>query len=258
MLIDFYKYHGTANDFVIIDNRSNWFDNSKPEIIKKLCDRRIGIGADGLMLLQNNPDFDFEMKYFNSDGLEGSMCGNGGRCITAFAKKLNIISETTEFLAVDGVHLAEIKGEMVKLKMNDVSEIKPILNGYFLNTGSPHYVEFIENIEIEDFFEKGKALRFSKEFAPSGTNVNFLTFQKGMFKMRTYERGVENETLSCGTGTVASALVAAFKDSKIQSPLLLSAPGGNLKVYFKRNSSVFFDVWLEGPASFVFQGSIII
>jgi len=253
----FYKYHGAGNDFIIFDNRNSEFTINQ-QFINKLCNRRLGIGADGLMLLNKSEVYDFEMVYFNSDGNEGSMCGNGGRCIVAFAKKIGIISEYAKFKAIDGEHEAYIfKDNSVKLKMTDVQNITKTNNFYFLNTGSPHYVQFVENIDKINVYEEGKKIRYSQEFSPEGTNVNFAEISEKHIKIRTYERGVEDETLACGTGTVATAISFAIESNFHVNCVDLKALGGNLKVYFRRTENSFSDIWLEGPTEFVFEGIIV-
>jgi diaminopimelate epimerase len=257
MLLECYKYQGTGNDFVLIDNRNKSISLTT-EQIKFLCDRRFGIGADGLMLLELEPGVDFEMVYFNSDGNESSMCGNGGRCITAFAKHLGLISNDAKFIAIDGIHEAKIKEEIVSLKMNDVREVEVGTDYYYLNTGSPHYVKFVSDIEKFDVFTEGKKIRNNDRFIFEGTNVNFIEKKDNELFVRTYERGVEDETLSCGTGVTASALVAALKGvSTDKNNCLIKTLGGNLNVKFdKVLENTFYNIWLEGSAKFVFKTSI--
>jgi diaminopimelate epimerase len=258
-MILFYKYHGAGNDFIIIDNRHDFFKADK-KTISWLCDRKFGIGADGLILMQNKKSFDFDMRYFNSDGGEGTMCGNGGRCIVSFAHLLGIFDKTTRFHAVDGEHKAEIikhKGteSIIKLKMADVKTIKPFGNDYFMNTGSPHFVTFSSKVKTLDVFNDGKALRYDERFKPEGANINFVQVMKNKLFVRTYERGVENETLSCGTGATASALAYSVKTG-VDSPINIDTAGGKLKVYFKKNKNSFSEIWLEGPARLVFSGGV--
>ncbi len=254
MQLECYKYQGTGNDFVLIDNREKTISLTT-EQIKWLCDRRFGIGADGLMLLELEPGVDFKMVYFNSDGNESSMCGNGGRCITAFAKRLGIVSTEAKFLAIDGIHEAKINGNEVSLKMNDVRQVEVGEDYFYLNTGSPHYVKFVNDIESVNVFEEGKKIRYNDRFAAEGTNVNFIEKNDNELFVRTYERGVEDETLSCGTGVTASALIAAFKgQSTDKHHCAVKTLGGNLNVKFdKVLESTFYNIWLEGPAEFVFK-----
>ena len=206
MKVVFHKYHGSGNDFILIDNRNGWIDPLEDSVIKNLCDRKFGIGADGLILLTDHPDMDFEMSYFNADGLEGSMCGNGARCITAFAQKLGLAGNPTRFQACDGPHEAITEDAGIRVTMSDVTGIKLQNDHYFLNTGSPHAVFFRDDVETMDVYEEGRKIRYQRQYGEAGTNVNFIRkLRKGLY-VRTYERGVENETLSCGTGVVAAAI----------------------------------------------------
>jgi diaminopimelate epimerase len=263
MNLNFFKYQGTGNDFIIIDNRNNVFEKKDAVLIAKLCDRRFGIGADGLMLLQNYKDYDFEMVYFNSDGNQSSMCGNGGRCISAFAKNLGIISTNARFMAIDGPHEAVIGGAIqnnslvVKLKMQDVNEIEQTPEYLFLNTGSPHYVKKLDNITTLDVIGEARKIRYNERFKSEGTNVNFIEEKNGVIYIRTYERGVENETLSCGTGSTAAA-IAADHIGLINTAnyCRINTLGGKLTVYFEKNGSGYKNIWLEGPTTFVFKGEI--
>lgn len=273
MMIPFYKYQGTGNDFVMIDQRSQMYlQKTDTELIRQLCDRRFGIGGDGLMFLQNKNGYDFEMVYFNSDGTEGSMCGNGGRCLTAFAHFLGVFKDKCTFIAIDGEHEAIVKSEYVhnqlgkavwvELKMIDVA-IKGIEKGndYFLmNTGSPHYVVFVEDLTDIDIYENGRAIRYSERFAKEGVNVNFVEIAKNKtgIEVATYERGVENETFSCGTGVTAAAISYYLKKG-VSSPIPIQTKGGALEVKFefdKEEEEKFCDVWLCGPATQVFSGVI--
>ena len=258
MQISFDKYQGTGNDFILIDNRKKEIQLSV-EQIAFLCHRKFGIGADGLMLLELEPGVKFKMVYFNSDGKESSMCGNGGRCITAFAKKLGLINDTAKFMAVDGVHEATISEQNhVSLKMNDVKSIEVGDEFFYLNTGSPHYIKMVEDVKNYGVYEEGKRIRNSDRFLVEGTNVNFIEKTEDGIFVRTYERGVEGETLSCGTGVTASALVASMKGiSNEKNSCKVATLGGDLNVKFdKVLENNFYNIWLEGPAEFVFNGSI--
>jgi len=252
--LEFFKYQGTGNDFVMIDNRDLQFPKDK-EIIEKLCDRRFGIGGDGLILLENDPTEDFKMVYYNSDGNESTMCGNGGRCIVAFAHFLDVFEDKTTFEAIDGKHEAEIQNGIIKLKMIDVNNIKNIDNDFELNTGSPHYVKFVEKLKDYKVFENGNKIRNSASYCEEGINVNFVEelAEKEIF-VRTYERGVEDETFSCGTGVTAAALV--YLKGKNQPSVQVKVLGGNLKVYAEQHGETFKNIWLEGPAKQVFKGKI--
>jgi diaminopimelate epimerase len=259
--IKFYKYQGTGNDFVIIDNRDGKFDSQNVQLVSFLCDRRMGIGADGLMLLEKHDSngVDFTMRYYNSDGNEASMCGNGGRCIAAFAVHQNAVKNPDEFLfeAVDGMHVAKYKDGIVSLKMIEVADINKGNGYYFLDTGSPHYVSHQNNIDNIDILKEGSKIRYSDTFKPGGTNVNFVEeLNENHIKVRTYERGVENETYSCGTGVVASAISTFVKNKKCKD-FNIDVKGGKLEVNFEGNESDgFTNIWLIGPATFVFEGEI--
>lgn len=259
MKLEFHKYQGTGNDFIMIDNRSLFFPKNDVELINKLCNRRFGIGADGLILLEPSENEDFTMIYFNADGKEGSMCGNGGRCLVAFAKQLNIISIKTTFDAVDGLHFATIENGIVSLKMIDVDEIKVEDSYTFLNTGSPHHIEFNRNIKDIDIQEKGAKIRYGAPYFEEGTNVNFAEqTNSNSFKVRTYERGVENETLACGTGVTAVAIAANKINKTSENTIKLEVLGGNLEVSFEKEGEHYKNVFLKGPAEFVFTGNISI
>jgi diaminopimelate epimerase len=258
MKIEFYKYQGVGNDFIILDNREGIYSALSNEQVENFCDRRFGIGADGLMLLNNRAGYDFEMKYYNADGNESSMCGNGGRCLVRFAFDKGIHKNVYNFLAVDGPHLAEIDSDnMVRLKMVDVNKVEEHIAHYILNTGSPHFVKFAANVADIDVYETGRDIRYSPEFEKEGINVNFVEFlSEDSIFVRTYERGVENETLSCGTGVTASALMAAHNDNGFNR-VEVKTPGGHLSVeYEKMDNHHFRNIWLCGPAEFVFKGEV--
>lgn len=258
MKIKFDKYQGAGNDFVLLDNRENSYDKLTGIQIKKMCDRHFGIGADGLMLLNKKDGFDFEMIYYNADGKIGSMCGNGGRCIVQFASELGIRKNEYSFLATDGTHIADIDLEReISLKMNDVNKVQFSFDHYILNTGSPHYVKFVSNLDNFNVVEEGRKIRYSKEFAEKGINVNFVqTLHDDAIYVRTYERGVEDETMSCGTGVTASALMAAHNDNGFNH-VNVKTKGGILSVEFEKISETEFqNIWLSGPATFEFSGEI--
>ncbi|MBC8464071.1 MAG: diaminopimelate epimerase [Bacteroidetes bacterium] len=256
MHLEFYKYQGTGNDFVVIDDRQNAFDTNDQERIAFLCNRRMGVGADGLMLLRQHSEVDFEMLYFNADGKEGSMCGNGGRCIVDFAHQLGMIKEQTTFMAVDGLHEAKWSDELVALKMIDVAVVEQNDNHAFLDTGSPHYVQFVSDLSKIDVVKEGSAIRYNERFKAEGTNVNFAEIQAGSCTVRTYERGVEAETLACGTGVTAVAIAAHAMQKGLSNPLTINVEGGLLKVSFESSDGVYSNVWLEGPATQVYKGTI--
>jgi len=260
MNVQFYKYQGTGNDFIILDNRRQEYSSLRTDQIRRLCDRRFGIGADGLMMLNEKPGYDFEMKYFNADGREGSMCGNGGRCIVKFVYQLGIHRNEYHFLAVDGEHEAEIDTDgTVSLKMKDVDVIRKKHGDFILNTGSPHYVKMVNDVMTEDVYKKGRDIRYSKDFEQDGINVNFVE-QAGEHEIivRTYERGVEDETYSCGTGVTASALVSYHNENGFND-VTVKTLGGSLTVEFDRmDDDKYVNIWLCGPAEKVFDGRVVV
>ena len=259
MKIEFFKYQGTGNDFVILDNRINLYKAISNDQVRRICDRRFGIGADGLMLLNEKSNYDFEMKYYNADGKEGSMCGNGARCIIKFAYHLGIHKEVYKFIAYDGEHEAEIDTEgIVSLKMKDVNHIQKFHGDFILDTGSPHYIKLVSDVMQVDVYKKGNEIRFSKEFEKDGINVNFVEQMEEVDKIfvRTYERGVEDETLSCGTGVTAAALVCWHNENGFNE-VEVKTTGGSLSVeYDKINDEGFVNIWLCGPAEKVFEGTV--
>jgi len=255
MNITFYKYEGTGNDFIMIDNRDHSFPKDNITLVHKLCDRHFGIGADGLILLENDAETDFKMVYFNADGKEGTLCGNGGRCIVAFAYKLGVISEKTTFTAIDGLHHASIENDLVSLQIIDVNNVDVYDTYIFVNTGSPHHVQLVENLEDYDVVTNGRKLR--NEYGNEGSNINFVQkIDETTFKVRTYERGVEDETLACGTGVTAVA-IAMHKINKTKSNnIKLLVLGGELEVSFTIENEQYKNVFLNGAATFVFKGTI--
>lgn len=258
MKIPFHKYQGTGNDFIIIDNREDHFGNLSSNDISFLCDRSFGIGADGLILFNKKPGFDFEMLYYNADGKPSSLCGNGSRCIVRFASDLGMHKYSYRFLAADGPHDAEIDNEgLIRVRMNDVNKVEQHTGYSLLNTGSPHFVKFADDVKEIDVAETGRDIRNSKAFVKEGVNVNFVeTLDDDKIFVRTYERGVEDETLSCGTGVTASALLAAHNEKGFNRVDVIT-PGGELSVEFNRIDESHFDnIWLCGPAEKVFSGEI--
>ncbi|WP_405382459.1 diaminopimelate epimerase [Maribacter sp. LLG6340-A2] len=252
----FYKYQGTGNDFVMIDNRNGNFEHTNNALIAHLCDRRFGIGADGLILLENDDDTDFRMVYFNADGNESTMCGNGGRCIVAFAHFLGIVGTEMEFVAIDGRHKARIEGDVVSLKMQDVLEIKEKPNALFMNTGSPHHVQLVNKLQEFDVKREGARLRYGI-YGEKGSNINFVEANKDNgFSIRTYERGVEDETLSCGTGVTAVALAMHHLGNTHATTIAIAAQGGNLSVDFTYDNGGYSDIYLKGEAKQVFKGEM--
>ncbi|TNE67845.1 MAG: diaminopimelate epimerase [Bacteroidetes bacterium] len=282
--MEFWKYQGAGNDFILLDQRQQqWISRSDTDLVAFLCDRHFGIGADGLILLQLHPDYDFEMIYFNADGRESSMCGNGGRCIVAFAHKLGLTTHNCRFLAIDGPHEAIIpeptdpaRTDWVELKMSNVDALEALLppampeaapppgqdfqpSSFILDTGSPHYVRFVPLLDQLDIVQEGRAIRYSDRFKAAGINVNLVQAYPDHLVIRTYERGVENETLACGTGVTAAAL--AYSRHKGFPPgktsILVKARGGDLCVNFTvQPNGTFRDIWLCGPAKEVFQGTV--
>ncbi|POS00897.1 diaminopimelate epimerase [Flavobacterium croceum DSM 17960] len=254
----FYKYQGTGNDFVMIDNRNNLFPKNDTNLIHHLCDRRFGIGADGLILLENDNSTDFKMVYYNSDGNQSTMCGNGGRCLVAFAKHLGIIQNKAIFMAIDGLHHATIdQNNSVSLQMQDVQAITTTPDYIFLNTGSPHHVMLVPNTQDIDVKKQGAEIRYSSLYGKEGSNVNFVTQKnENHFALRTYERGVEDETLSCGTGATATAIAMHVLGKTNSTNIAIEVEGGQLQVSFEKTSQGYQKVFLVGPATFVFEGEI--
>ncbi|WP_298533470.1 diaminopimelate epimerase [uncultured Algibacter sp.] len=257
MRTTFYKYQGTGNDFVMIDNRQQIFDKNNTKHVAFLCDRRFGIGADGLILLENHRDYDFKMVYYNADGNESSMCGNGGRCLVAFAKQLGVIKDKAVFEAIDGLHHASIEGDIVKLQMVDVDKVEMYDNHVFLDTGSPHHIQFEEDIQGFNIKVKGAEIRYGSPYNEAGSNVNFVKkINETAFRVRTYERGVEDETLSCGTGVTAVAIAMHVLGETDRNQVKLNVEGGELEVCFEEQNGTYNNVWLIGPAKMVFEGTI--
>jgi len=255
MEIQFYKYQGTGNDFVILDNRDGKYNSLTDSAIETMCHRKFGIGADGLMLLENADGFDFKMRYHNADGKEGSMCGNGGRCLVKFAHDHGIVKDAYHFIASDGPHDATIQENgLVKLKMKDVDNVSVSQESSVLNTGSPHYIHWVTDLDGYDVYNQGKNIRYNEVYKAEGINVNFVKKEENGIRVRTYERGVEDETLSCGTGVTAAAI--ASSETIGQQHINVQVEGGALAVSFNRIAEKHFtDVWLIGPATFVYKGN---
>ena len=259
MKINFFKYQGAGNDFILIDHTMSPLKMIDNELIKQLCDRRFGIGADGLMFITKHEIYDFEMHYFNADGKIGSMCGNGGRCIVAFAKHLGMANRETNFLAVDGPHYARISdnGEWVDLQMIDVETITNDGDAFVLNTGSPHYVALQNNLKNFDVFTEGKKIRYNNIYSDKGINVNFVEDKGDHLFVRTYERGVEDETYACGTGVTAVAMAIAKHKNQIgHIKTDVKVLGGDIKIEFDYDGVNFTNVFLCGPAKLVFEGAV--
>lgn len=259
MTLRFHKYQGAGNDFIVADNRRGLINHHQPELISKLCDRRFGIGADGVMFLQDKEGFDFEMIYYNADGKPSSMCGNGGRCMVSFAKHLGVIADKTYFLAADGPHYAEIseEGTWVSLQMIDVDVINMDGEAFVLNTGSPHFVTCVTELKEKNVFALGEAIRNSETYVKEGINVNFVEDEGEYYFVRTYERGVEDETFACGTGATAVALAMARKKEQFgQRKTHIKVLGGDLTIRFDYDGARFRNIFLEGPAKRVFEGEI--
>ena len=255
MLINFFKYQGTGNDFIIIDFREK---NIKltDEIIKSICNRKFGIGSDGLMIIKNHDDYDFEMKFFNPDG-SSSFCGNGSRCAVLYSLHHGFIQRKCSFLTNDGVHQATVnKDEIVRVSIRNPKQFNELKNDSFeINTGSPHYIQFMSDINQLDFLTYCKSIRNNKKYKKNGININLVEDKNSNLIMRTFERGVENETLSCGSGVTAAALAFGYRKKNINK-VHIKTLGGNLIVEFKMNKSTFSEIHLSGPSSFVFKGEL--
>ncbi len=256
-MINFYKYQGAGNDFILIDNRQQLFKNNKEQLAQQLCKRRFGIGSDGLIFIENDTDSDFLIDFLNPDGSR-SFCGNGSRCAVKFAHYLCIFKkQLTTFKAIDGIHKAQLVNDLVKIEMKDVQSIQQIDKDFFINTGSPHYIKYFNNINQLDLIKLGQTIRYSDTYKNEGTNVNAVEkIAPHHIKVRTYERGVENETLACGTGVTACALSYALLNQLKNNTIKVDAVGGQLEVSFTQQpNGNFTNIWLTGPAQFVFKGS---
>lgn len=258
--LHFYKYQGAGNDFVMFDNRESIFPSEDTALISRLCDRRFGVGSDGIILINQHPTYDFEMVYHNADG-SVAMCGNGARCAVHLANHLGIIGAETTFQAHDGAHRAQIEEGQVTINLSDVSQIDTYEDGYFLDTGTRHFVRILPEGQLlsgYDVMTEGKKLRYDSRFMPEGTNASFVQTTNGQVQMRIYERGVENETLSSGTGITAVALALAYADD-LESPVQVQAQGGRLSIAFERtDSDKFTQVFMTGPAVMAFEGTVFV
>jgi diaminopimelate epimerase len=254
MEIQFYKYQGTGNDFIMIDGESQSV-NFTDQQIQSLCDRRFGIGADGVIILRKQQDLDFDMDYFNADGSK-SFCGNGSRCAQAFALFLGWISNESTFNAIDGIHQGKRIGDNFATLMGDVKEVEKIEMDYFIHTGSPHYIRYVKDVDSLNVVEEGRLIRNSEKYREEGTNVNFVCEENGYLKVRTYERGVEGETYSCGTGVTAVAISFLNKSRRNLKEVSLLTRGGELKIVLNKiNGDTYNNIWLVGPAKQVYKGS---
>ena len=257
MEVTFYKYHGTGNDFIIIDNRFELINKADNKRIAQICHRQFGVGADGFILLENDANADFRMIYYNADGNQSSMCGNGGRCIVAFAKHLGIINESVKFNAIDGLHHAYITENVVRLQMQNVEKLEPYNTHTFLDTGSPHHVTMVKNLDNFNVKSEGEKIRYGDPYNNAGSNVNFVEqISDNSFFIRTYERGVEDETFSCGTGVTAVALAMHYNNKTNSNEVEIKTPGGHLKVTFEVAEIGYKNIWLIGKTKQVFKGKI--
>lgn len=254
MKILFNKYEGAGNDFIIIHNSPAEIDHADHKLINRLCDRRFGIGADGLILIEDREGYDFEMVFFNSDGHPSTMCGNGGRCAAHFVMKDITGKRKLTFLVGDGAHTASPEGDLIELSINDVYDIVRTPDGMVVNTGVPHLVVFTNDVDNKDVVTEGRKLRYSPVYAPAGVNVNFVQMVGERLKLRTYERGVEDETLACGTGATASAIAAALSGKIVTEQAEVMVKGGTLHIAFRISNEKVTDISLRGPATFVFSG----
>ena len=256
-IIHFTKYQGTGNDFIVIDNFRGQIDNLSTQEIKVLCNRRLGIGADGVIIIEKSKSSDFYMNYFNSDGSK-SFCGNGSRCAVHFANRLGLISNETKFEAIDGVHFASIHEKNISIQMCSVSNIENRKNNFVLNTGSPHFVKTSEDISSEYIREFGKSIRYSEDFSKEGINVNLMNILgENIIEIATYERGVEDETLSCGTGATACAIILnELTPTNGSRTVMVNVKGGQLTINYTCSEGKYTNIFLTGPAIPVFNGTI--
>ena len=256
MKIQFHKYQGAGNDFVMIDNREGQFDKSNLLLIQQLCDRRFGVGSDGLILIENHDSLDFNMIYYNSDGSQ-SFCGNGSRCAIAFTNRLGMISKNTSFNSTDGEHEGVFATEKeIHLNMHDVADVEKGENFFYMNTGSPHYIKYVDDVDAVDILKEAHQIRYNNRFKEEGVNVNFVQIlSNDKLKIRTYERGVENETLACGTGVTAAAISFMVQSNGAET-IEVEAKGGLLTVKLEKEGNEFKNIWLIGAGEMVFEGEV--
>ena len=266
-MIEFFKMNGSGNDFILIDNRTQVLNvQNLPEFVKTVCERKVSVGADGLIIIENSERADFRWRFFNADGSEVEMCGNGGRCAARFARIKGIAGDKLSFETEAGIIDAEVRGDEVKLRLTDPHSIKinfsimiddRTFEMNFINTGVPHAVHYVKDLDRFDVLTIGRALRYHNEFQPAGTNANFLeSIDRHTIRVRTYERGVEDETLACGTGAVASALISSWK-GLVESPVDVRVKSNEtLKIHFRKTDTGFADIYLEGKTKVVYEGRI--
>ena len=264
-MIEFYKMSGSGNDFIIIDNRDLSLNvGDLPAFARRVCARKISVGADGLFLIEPSKSVDFKWQFFNSDGSVAEMCGNGSRCVARYAYLKGIAGEKMSFETIAGIISAEVKGDVIKVKLTDPSpvstEIKIEADGQkfildSVDTGVPHAVVFVDDLDNCDVHNDGRRIRYHKNFAPRGTNADFtVVFDRHKIRVRTYERGVEGETLACGTGMVASVLAAAQR-GLVESPVdVLVQSGETLRIYFENQNGLWREIYLEGRVKIIYQG----
>jgi diaminopimelate epimerase len=258
MHIKFNKYHGTGNDFIMIDGIHDLTirDYLNQDMISHLCHRRFGIGADGLIIIAPHSESDFYMVYYNSDGRISSMCGNGSRCAVRYAHSLGYLKEQCTFAAIDGLHEGKVSETTISVLMSNVHSVNESNGDFVLDTGSPHYVSFLEDVDSLDIIDEAHKIRYGHTYKEEGINVNFVKKESDHIQVRTYERGVEDETYSCGTGVVASAIASRINDTEGTTIVDIKTKGGELNVTFEKSEDIYKNIWLTGPAIKVFGGEI--
>jgi diaminopimelate epimerase len=266
-MVDFFKMSGSGNDFILIDNKDQSLTvGNIAEFVRTVCERKVSVGADGFIIIENSQRADFRWRFFNADGSEVDMCGNGARCAARFAYIRGIAKEKMSFETGAGIIDAEVRGDTVKLRLTEPRAMKVnisvMIEGQpievnFVNTGVPHVVIFVQDLDRYDVFNMGRKIRYHKDFQPEGTNANFMeVIDRHTIRIRTYERGVEDETLACGTGAAASALISSSQ-GLVESPVDVRVKSGEtLKIYFHKAGQGFEDIYLEGKANVVYEGRI--